>query len=459
MKGWIVLKILKKPLFVMMALGLMLTACSGNDSGSKDSAANPKDGAEGGGSKTVVVAVQSSDRFLETAVKKFEQLHPNIHIDIQEHLAQPKSEGGMSAAISQADMEKYVQTVTTQVIFGKASDLIAMDNLPQDKFVEKNMLVNLYDLMKNDPKFDKSRYYENILKSSQNGDGLYAMPFSFYLDGLLAGKPSMLKKAGVTIDDNSWTWDQFKDIAKKMQEQEGSDFVALINIFHGQLLHEYIEAYYTELVKDGSAHFDSDLFRSMMRQIKSMYDEGVLKAEFSYDYSKALFSQFGLYSPNSSLTDMLHPDTQYFLSPTLDGQSHGTSFRTAFTLGLNSKSEVQPEAWEFMKFLLSEETQSSPDLQGYPMDKSVVEKKIQDEKQKIERGEVELKGGVPDAKTVDEHILTLKKLLDSAGMKKSSDMKVVSIAMEEFESYMSGQKSEDDVSKLIQNRVTTYLNE
>jgi len=453
------LNILKKPLLAMIAMALMLTACSGNSSGSKDSAANPKDGTEGEGTKTVIVAVQSSDRFLETAVKRFEQLHPNIHIEIQEHLAQPKSDGGMAAAISLADMEKYIQTVTTQVISGKASDLIAMDNLPQDKFVEKNLLVNIYDLMKKDPKFDKSNYYENILKSSQDGDGLYAMPFSFYVDGLLSGKPSMLKKSNITINDNSWTWDQFKDIAKKLQEQEGSDFVALINMFPGQMLYDYIEANYSTLVQDGEAHFDSDLFRSMMRQIKSMYDDGVLKTEFSYDYGKQLFSGFSLYSPQTALTDMLLPDTQYFRAPTLNGQSTGITFRSGFTLGLNSKSEVQAEAWEFVKFLLSEEMQSSPDLKGYPMDKFVVEKLIQDEKTKIEKGEAELQGGIPDGKTIDEHIQTLKKLLDSAGIKKSSDMKVVSIAMEEFNSYMSGQKSEDAVSKLIQNRVTTYLNE
>jgi multiple sugar transport system substrate-binding protein len=31
--------------------------------------------------------------------------------------------------------------------------------------------------------------------------------------------------------------------------------------------------------------------------------------------------------------------------------------------------------------------------------------------------------------------------------------------MEEFEAFMNGQKTAEEVSKLIQNRVTTYLNE
>jgi multiple sugar transport system substrate-binding protein len=38
-------------------------------------------------------------------------------------------------------------------------------------------------------------------------------------------------------------------------------------------------------------------------------------------------------------------------------------------------------------------------------------------------------------------------------------MKVLMIAMEEFKSFMSGQKSAEEVSKLIQNRVKIYLNE
>ncbi|WP_285860080.1 MULTISPECIES: hypothetical protein [Paenibacillus] len=39
------------------------------------------------------------------------------------------------------------------------------------------------------------------------------------------------------------------------------------------------------------------------------------------------------------------------------------------------------------------------------------------------------------------------------------DLKISSFALEELRTYMSGQKSAEEVSSLIQNRVMTYLNE
>lgn len=448
---------MKKKWLLLLTLSIFtfLTACS--DSDKVPSTVNTQNQSSEG-SKTVVISVMRSDRLLETAVRKFEELHPNIHIEIREHMATPKTEGGMSAAISMADMEKYVQTVTTQVISGKGSDLIAMQNLPQDKFVDKKLLVNLYDLMAKETSFDKAKFYSNILKSSQNGDGLYAMPFSFTLD-TITGKTDMLKKANITIDDKTWTWDQFREISKKLKDQLGPDRYAFVNMFPIQLLADYIEDNYGTLVQGGKPNFDSDLFRSMMKQIKSMYDEDVLQAEFTYDYSKGLFAKSGFYDPESALVNALVPNTHFFASPSVTGTSRGGSFKTSFTLGLNSKSKVQKEAWEFLKFLLSDEMQASPELKGFPLNKSITDNKLKEAGQKIVNGTLPVPKGKPSASEVEERIQSLQKILEGTGTKLDSDMKVLTIVMAEFESYMSGQKSAEEVSKLIQNRANTYLNE
>ncbi|WP_409345721.1 ABC transporter substrate-binding protein [Paenibacillus sp. MBLB4367] len=441
---------------LLMALVITATACS-----SKDGSTNGETDASApvsGDKKTVTVSVTNTDRLLQTAVRKFEEKHPDIHIEIKEHLATPKSDNGMTATRSQADIEKYIQTVTTQAISGKGSDLIEMNELPQDKFVKNGVLVNLYDMMAKDASFDKNKYYQNIFKSSQNGDGLYAMPFFFTVD-LISGNTGMLQKANITIDDKTWTWDAFKDISKKLKENAGTDFYAFVNMFPIQLLNEYIEDNYSELVRNGKANFDSELFRAMMKQVKSMYDEGVLQAEFTYDYSKGLFSKSGLYNPEQALTDSLRENTQFYRAPSLNGKTQSGTFKAFFNLGINTKSKVQPEAWAFIKFLLSDEMQSSPELKYIPINKGVTDNKLKEAGDKIVKGSLPVPNGKTDAKSVEDRTLTIQKLLDGAGKKLGSDFKVVSIAMEEFESFMSGQKSAEDVSKLIQNRVNTYLNE
>ncbi|QNK55019.1 ABC transporter substrate-binding protein [Paenibacillus sp. PAMC21692] len=451
-----------KGLFVLLALTLLLAACSGGNGGSLDSGVGGDDQAADftGDKKTVVIAVQGSNPFLEAAARQFEQEHTDIKIEIKSYMAIPEAVGdGMTAAISQADIEKYVQTVTTQIMAGKSSDLILMENLPQNKLVEKNVIVNLYDLMERDPEFAKDDYYQNVFKAAQDGDGLYAMPFAVNLD-VIQGRTDLLKNANIDIDDRTWTWEQFKDISKQAKEQLGQDYFAFINVFPLNLLISYMEDNYDELVlPDGTANFDSEYFREMMRQIKSMYDENVLQAEFTYDYDKAIFSQSVFSNPETAMPFMARPTLQFFKSPTTKGESNGIPFRSWFNLGLNSKSKVRQEAWEFMKYLLSEEIQQSPELSGFPVNKKVAEMRIDEAASRLTNGNLEPGLEAVDPAAAQAIAKEMKTLLENTGIKLNVDFKVQSIAIEEFNAYMSGQKSAEAVSKLIQNRVMTYLNE
>ncbi|MGG6311668.1 ABC transporter substrate-binding protein [Paenibacillus macerans] len=435
-------------LFTML---ITLTACSGGGGGTGESGEN-------GGRKIVVVAVLSGSRFLDAAAQKFEDKHPDIDIEIKEYLSLPRpAEGQAMIAPSQTDIEKYVQTLTTQAIAGEGTDIISLSALPLDQFVAKNVLADLKARMEKDAAFDPSLYYNGILESMQHGDGLYALPIGFYLEGIISANSGLLKQANLSINDSTWTWDEFKDISKKLQEQVGSDYTAFANVWPFQLLYESVDANYEAFVQGKQANFDSDLFRSLMRQIKSMYDEGVLSATPTQEFSKTLFTSYALATPRSAVMEMAQPQAAFYRKPTVDGHAGGISVSPFNTFGLNSKSKVQDEAWEFLKFLLSEEMQSSPELEAYPMHKQAVENKLEEVRASLERGD--LAGDVPDPEAFAKHSQMLKSMLEQAGTSRSSDIKIVTMLEEEFDSYMNGQKTEEEVSRLIQSRVSTYLNE
>ncbi|MFE5321520.1 ABC transporter substrate-binding protein [Paenibacillus sp. NPDC056579] len=446
--------------FVMLSIVLLLSACSGNGSGAPTgSPTGDSKSLTKGGKKTVVVSVLRNNRFLETAVRSFEEKHKDIHIEIKEYKASEGTENGKSReALSMADVEKYVQSVTTQVISGKGSDLILMNNLPQNKFVTKKLLVNLNDLMARDSSFARNALYANILKASQDGDGLYVMPLSLSLE-TVQGNTKLLKKANISVDKNNpWSWSQFKDVAKKLKQQGDSE--GYYNLIMSPLLYDYIEDNYVQLVGQGKPNFDSDLFRNMMKEIKSIYDEGLLSEGFTSDPNKAIFKMVGITNPMVALT--MPSDFDYYQKPSASGKKEGVPFKTMDSFGINSKSGVQAEAWEFIKFLLSEEVQASPDLFGLPINKVAADKKLNEVLQIIESGSIELpisKDMLPNSETMKKRITEVQKLISEVGARRSSDMKVLTIAMEEFESFKNGQKSAEEVSKLIQNRVTTYLNE
>ncbi|RXZ83093.1 carbohydrate ABC transporter substrate-binding protein [Paenibacillaceae bacterium] len=452
-------------LLMMLSIMLLVSACSGNGGGVSpsapggDSNGDPK-GVTEGGPKTVVISVMHKDRFLESAAQKFEEKHKNIRIEIKEYKAsEDMGDSGLSMqAISLADVEKYVQSVTTQVMSGKGSDLILMSELPQDKFVDKKLLIDLNELLAKDSTIDRNALYTNILKASQDGDGLYAMPISFSLE-LFQGDTELLKKANISVDPNEpWNWEQFMEVAEKLKLQGDSE--KLINLDPTSLLFDYIEDNYAELVGQGKPNFDSDLFRNKLKEIKSMYDEGLLSDGMSFDGGQAVFRMAGIYSPEQALT---MPDgLDYYQKPGTSGKNNGAPFKPMYSWGINSKSNVQEEAWAFIAFMLSDEMQASPNLAGLAMNKAATNKKLKEVAEKIESGTLETmmpQNMLPSGETAKARVEAVEKQIAGTNFRRFSDMKVLIIALEEFNTFMSGQKSAEDVSKLIQNRVTTYLNE
>ncbi|TXK84841.1 extracellular solute-binding protein [Paenibacillus sp. N3.4] len=115
------------------------------------------------GTKTVTFSVMTSDRFLELAKQKFEEKHPDIKIEIKESIAAPQMQQNaqtqqkgvmlMTGKPDPKNVEKYVSSVNTELMSGKASDIIVMDNLPFKKYADKKLLENIGDLMSKDASF------------------------------------------------------------------------------------------------------------------------------------------------------------------------------------------------------------------------------------------------------------------------------------------------------------------
>jgi len=443
---------------MMLCIVLVVTACSGNE-GKKS---HESKGEAGNEKKTVVISVMMKDRFLESAIREFEEKHNNIHIEIKEYKSTVDSgSGGMNmVGVSIGDIEKYVQSVTTQVISGKGPDIMLMNELPNDKFVEKKLLANLSEMMTKDSSFDQNSFYSNILEASKDGDNLYVIPLAFSLD-LVRGNTDLLKEANIKVDKNEpWSWNQYKEIARQLKEKGYDSFG---NPSAVDLLFDYIEDNYDQLVGQGKPGFDSELFRNMMQDIKQMNDEGLLNegmTTFSTDFTKVAFRMAGIYGARDVLT--IPSYLEYYQKPSASDEKRGVPFRSLYSLGINSKSNVQSEAWEFIKFLLTDEIQLSPELFGLPINKNVVVEKLNDFLQDMENGTLNMPISVdtiPDADTAKKRIEEAQRLISEAGFRKNSDTKVLMMAYEEFTSFISGQKSAEEVSKLIQSKVKTYLNE
>ena len=225
---------------VLIGLCAALTAC-----GSANQAA---DTVPGGGSpsgiqertdsnKTVVtMAVMTKDRFLEEAEQKFESAHPDMDIRIEE--TAPSDSGGGNMVIngrpsgpSAEQVEKYINAVNTAIMSGKAADIVSVEYLPFDKYVEKGLLADRNELAEGDEHFQKSNYYENIFHGVSDGDFWYGIPTSFSLS-VMVGDAALLEQNG--LDDRTWTWDQFVALLEKLRQSGDGNQKVMVKRPNGQ---------------------------------------------------------------------------------------------------------------------------------------------------------------------------------------------------------------------------------
>ncbi|MFD0620892.1 ABC transporter substrate-binding protein [Paenibacillus sp. GCM10027629] len=423
---------------LIVACSMSLAACSGGQNGDEKKE----------GKKTVVLSVFSADPVYTQAEKKYEASHPNVDIQIKAHMKDPN-------ASYEGEGEKYINITNTELLSGKGADIIAFDvmGLPVVKYVDKKVLVNLSDLMKQDQSFDASQYEMNILDGAKMNGGLYTLPLRFFLDRMM-GDAKAIEDAGVTFDDSNWTWNDFTTVGKSLAAS-GKRKHATGNTPPEQMLNYLFSDNYAGIVKD-EKRFDTNAFSSLMKQVKKMYDDEVVtKAEIAADESYFLPTM--IISPEDYFVGpaMFYEKGKIYNKPRALQEQSGGSFIMNRTLGINANSDVQAEAWDFMKFLMSEEAQMLPGLQGFSINKSVNEKMFKDLENK---GSVESPTGssVPVSK---EDLEVLKQMVADTKTTVREDKKIQSIIEEEAKAYFSGQKSEQAVADLIANRITTYLNE
>ncbi|PFY28696.1 ABC transporter substrate-binding protein [Bacillus toyonensis] len=444
-----------KKVCMMLAASLSLISVAGCGNSDSKGERKTKDG------KTIVeVSTLGSTESLKQAEKLYEQKNPKIDIQIKGAFPENESKtGGSKTEGSQKDetsAEKIISKVNTEFLAGRGSDVIVLDGLPADKYGKKGLLTDLSEMIEQDKSFDENQYFDKVLDNSKTNEKLYGIPLYFWLSGLL-GDDKAIQQSGVKVNDKEWTWSEFTSIGKELASK-GTHTHVIGNTPPEQMLQFLVQDHYNELVDkaSGKAKFQSNLFVQMLEDVKKMYDEKLATAD-EVNLGEAYFVRLPMIM---SIEDYFSTGavlgitgTKIYQKPHIAGQKKGVAFTPNTTVGINEKSPVKKEAWNFLKFLMSDEVQSKGN--GFPINKAVYEQQIKTLKEK--KG---IEG--PDGTLInvtESDIQGLEKMVAEISVQSQQSTKIESIIAEESKSYFSGQKSAKDVAALIQNRVTTYINE
>jgi multiple sugar transport system substrate-binding protein len=403
-----------------------------------------------GGKKTIVFSTFWENDFIIEAKKKYEAEHPDIEIEL---MYIQSMDGIKGKEIS----DNFVKKMNTELLSGNGPDMVMVDQLPMDIYVNKNILANLSEMMDKDPTFKKDQYFNNILEGNKFNGNIYGIPLSFILYGL-AGDEEAIGKTGIKFDDQNWNWSQFAEVAKELVKK--GDRQSALFSSREDFLNEMVKDNYSLFVDqvNRKANFQSETFIKLMNQVKTMFDDKVV----TYEPTKVYFVPTQINSPADYILTLREnfDKPKLYTKPNVDGQKAGDYFRAYQTIGINEKSAVKEEAWDFLKFLLTENLHPSANA-AFPLNKAQYERQV---KQLIKDGSVKAhEEGPLQGKTIpvtEADIVGLDKHISSAIYSVAfKPTKIQEMISNESKAFFSGQKSAEDVAKLIQNRVTTYLNE
>lgn len=419
---------------------------------------------------TLVLATQYISYELQDMVVSFNRTNDAVRIEIKDY-SEYNTEDDYSAGLTK---------MNTEILAGQLPDLIDLSGMPYDRLAAKGYLVDLYPFIDSDPELSREDFFPNILAAMERDGKLCSTLSSFYIE-------TVMGPASVIGDKSSWTYEDFDAALAQMpagceafEHYTTRDEILTACLFLD--LNEYMDW------STGSCSFDSEGFIGLLEfanRFPASFDwESYTWAEedsadVRISSGRQMLLRTGLYSFEDSLYNgyQYNYDAVYIGYPTYSGSGHMLHVNSG--IAMTSACSDKAAAWEFLRYFFTEKYQDS--TMQIPSNVNSFNKKLEAAMRpdyvKDEKGEIMLdeegnkirrpRGsiGLSDGTIVEFYALTreqadrLLALISATTKVANYDEAIIEIIKNEAEAYFSGQKSAQEVARLIQSKLNIYINE
>lgn len=438
--------------------------------------------------KELTIYTLQDDYTIRTLAAAYQKSHSDVYV---------KVESGVSGADAVTTSDA-IRTLNTEVMGGNGPDIIIMDGLPVDSYIEKGLLADVSDTV--NPLISDGKLFEKIAQTYKSDDGkIYAVPMTFKVP-IVIGKKSDLDKINSLADFASLA----QDFAKNHEKNES--FIETYGLYSlvGDMMYTNSASWFKE---DGS--LDTDSLKSYLNDIKTIYnsvyetlsDESKANVDEMKEYytsddasseydvrwygsdpsSMAMYIMAGMnriaygnMAGTSSLEDIasiMRKDTDITYKA-LPGSVQNV-YVPSDVIGINAKSKNMDTAKDFYEYALSADGQKAIDsYSGFPINKERFDASLVDPDAGSEDYDPnESKGGwgITDENgndifvdrywPTDDQITELKNLIDSLEMPSYGDYTILSTIMKDSMNSIIGDTSVDDAVDQIVKDINIYLSE
>lgn len=399
---------------------------------------------------------------LRQAISKFQKEHTDMYVNYEVALTE---ENGVT-------LSDALKTLTTEIMAGKGPDVLVLDGMPVENYVEKGILKDISSVAAG----KEDSYFENILKAYENEKGqLCAIPARFFIPLIQSSSTDYAEGedfAAFTAQEGILAGMEPESVIRKFWYSCGSTWQKEDGTLDETKLTEFLTG-----LKNAYGEYDSDSIEEDLSAVTYSVAGGVPVLETalsSTSLSNEMFSfmqgkikvNIGLFGGNYEMVLAANRNlVEGGILELMPGQAEHV-FVPAMTLGVNSKSTQTELAEQFVSYLLSKEAQSVTQNGGLPIEKEAFRSAIDGHEYENVQSLVGVAGVGDDdiisyelVPQTEEEIQRLTELVESLTTPALQDQVIMEAVEEQGEKVLKGELSPEEAVSAIMQKVNLYLAE
>lgn len=367
-----------------------------------------------------------------------------------------------------SEQEEGLKQMQQDMAGGTVADIICTNSLPFLSFYSKGMFEDLWERIKKEDSLNDETYYMNFFASQKYGSELPAIGVSCQIMTLAAKTEFAGTETG--LDPEAFT-----ALAASMPEN--------MKLFDDTLKES---AFYSLCRRNMSAFVDTGTWKCsydsksfvQLLELCNTFQDGNMMTDYveqngcAYRQNTALLYEENFYTPFCWREMRVGPFGDEPVTcvgyPTSAKNSCGAYFVPDYQLAVNSQSFYGDEAWDFIMNLLSDQAQSEIDM-ALPAKRSVMKTRMAEALEPVRNFDGTVIGTarqyflgstpIPLGNATEEEMAEFEAFVEQVSECRYYDASIDNILYEESGMYFAGDQSAEDAAKMIQSRVSLYLNE
>lgn len=439
----------------------------------------------------ITLGTMSMDYRLPEMIVDFNRSNDQYRIEVTDYSEYSNTARAAATAMADAasggedSWNAGLTKFNTEIMAGNVPDIIDVSSLNYVQLASKGIIADLYPYIDADPELNRSDFFENVLHSMEVDGKLCATVSGFYINTVMGA-------SSVVGDTPGWTYDEFMQALATMPEgcEPFDRYVTRDSILQTCLALD-LDTFVNW--GTGECRFDSPEFVDLL-EFAALFPE-TFDWE-NYDYSnedstterlaqgKQMLVQSSFYSIeymyDSQYVESLGGKVTYIGFPTVSGTGNMLSIDGS-SYAMSSKSEHKDAVWQFLRTFLTKDYQDE-NVWSLASRKDIFEEKAEEattiryqedadgnfildengEKIPIARYSTwdEATGEETEIYAIpEEQIQQLRELISCTSKRANYDSDIFSIVSEQAAAFFQGQKSAEEVAKLIQSKANIFVNE